>query len=69
MLTTTYRYTMPALTQSGSVLADQPAVVNEQRGQTDREHGSSEEQEHDVELSLGVRQTILREQFHINTMY
>jgi len=46
-------------TQSGPVLADQPAVVGEERRQADGEHGRREEQEHDVELGLRVREPIL----------
>uniref|UniRef100_A0A0E9SED4 Uncharacterized protein n=1 Tax=Anguilla anguilla TaxID=7936 RepID=A0A0E9SED4_ANGAN len=44
--------------QSGSVPADQPAVVPKQGGEADREHGGRKEQEHDVEFSLGVRQPV-----------
>lgn len=47
-------------TQGGPVLTDQPAVVDEERRQADREHGGREEEEEDVELGLRVREAVLK---------
>lgn len=49
-----------APTQGGPVLTDQPAVVDEERRQADREHGGREEEEEDVELGLCVREAVLK---------
>lgn len=49
-----------APTQSGSVLADEPAVVGEKRSKADWEHGGREEEEEDVELRLSVWESVLR---------
>ena len=54
-------------TKSGSVLADEPAVIGEERGKADWEHGGREEEEQDVELRLSVWEAILRGKQHVNT--
>lgn len=47
-------------TQGGPVLADQPAVIDEKWRQADWKHGGREEEEQDVELRLGVWESVLR---------
>lgn len=54
------RHVKAAPTQGGPVLTDQPAVVDEERRQADREHGGREEEEEDVELGLRVREAVLQ---------
>lgn len=53
-------------TQGGSVVADEPAVIDEEWSQADRKHGGREEEEQNVELRLSLREAFLRGE-HIQT--
>ena len=64
--TYTHNYCMPP-TKSGSVLADEPAVIDEERSEAHWEHGGREEEEQDVELRLSVWQAVLRRNPDVNT--
>lgn len=54
-------------TESGSVLADEPAVIDEKRSQAHGKHGGREEEEEDVELCLSVWEAVLRREKHTHT--
>lgn len=56
-------------TESGSVLADEPAVIDEKRSQAHGKHGGREEEEEDVELCLSVWEAVLRREKHTHTHF